>query len=126
VSYCLHCGEERGHLGWCDDYRPEPVYAHTTPRARRTDPATSHEAATTVTSSTVTRTQGLILEALRAHGPLTDELLCMRLADAQGEPVSVSGVRTRRSELVASGRIVDTGRRQPTRTGRSAIVWGLA
>jgi hypothetical protein len=57
---------------------------------------------------------------------MTDEHLCMTLADTQHEPVTVSGVRTRRSELVAAGRIVDTGRRQPTRTGRKAIVWALA
>lgn len=126
MSYCLHCGEERGHLGWCDAYRPEPVYAHTTPRARRTDPTTSHNAAASVATDTVTRTQALILEALRAHGPLTDEQLCQRIADVERQPVSVSGIRTRRSELVTAGRVIDTGRRQPTLTGRSAIVWSLA
>jgi hypothetical protein len=71
-------------------------------------------------------TQAAIVEVLRCHGPLTDEQLCQRIADQRTEPVSVSGIRTRRSELAAAGRVVDTGRRQPTRTGRSAIVWGLA
>ena len=56
---------------------------------------------------------------------MSDEQLCMRIADDQQSPVSVSGVRTRRSELVAAGKIVDTGERVPTRTGRQAIVWGV-
>ena len=123
---CHYCGGNNRHLTWCDDYRPAPVYAHTTPKARRSDPATSHAAATTVTTDTITDTQAAIVEVLRAHGPLTDEQLCQRIADQQAQPVSVSGIRTRRSELAAAGRVVDTGRRQPTRTGRSAIVWGLA
>ena len=126
MSYCLQCGEDRGHLRWCDDYRPQVIYSNTTPRARTSDPETSHHAAGTVTQLAVTRTQNLILEALRGHGPLTDEELCFRLADAQAEAVSVSGVRTRRSELVTAGHVVDTGRRKPTRTGRTAIVWGIS
>ena len=126
MSYCLQCGEDRGHLRWCDEYRPAVIYSNTTPRARTSDPETSHHAAGTVTQLAVTRTQNLILEALRGHGPLTDEELCRRLADAQAEAVSVSGVRTRCSELVTAGRVVDTGERKPTRTGRSAIVWGVS
>ncbi len=125
MSYCLECGGDDRHLRFCAEYRPEPVYRNTIPKARPSDPQTSHDAAGTVTADTVTRTQELILEALRAHGPMTDEHLFMRLADAKGEPVSVSGVRTRRSELVTAGQIVDTGHRRPTRTGRSAIVWGM-
>jgi len=123
---CDYCGGNNRHLTWCGDYRPAPVYAHTAPKARSSDPATSHAAAATVTTDTITDTQVAIVEVLRAHGPLTDEQLCQRIADQRIEPVSVSSIRTRRSELAAAGRVVDTGRRQPTRTGRSAIVWGLA
>ena len=122
---CLHCGADNdAHLKWCDDYTPAPIYRHT--KARNTDPHTSHAAAASVTDETLTHTQTLVLQTLRAHGPLTDEQLCMRIADSEQAPVSVSGVRTRRSELAAAGRVVDTGRRVPTRTGRQAIVWGLA
>ena len=123
---CHNCGGENRHIAWCDQYRPAVVYSNTTPRARNTDPTTSHNAAASVATDTVTRTQAFILEALRAHGPLTDEQLCQRIADVERKPVSVSGIRTRRSELVTAGRVIDTGRRQPTLTGRSAIVWSLA
>ncbi len=70
MSYCLQCGEDRGHLRWCDDYRPKVIYSNTTPRARTSDPETSHHAAGTVSQLAVTRTQNLILEALRGQGPL--------------------------------------------------------
>ena len=122
---CLHCGSDNdAHMKWCDDYTPAPIYRHT--KARNTDPHTSHAAAASVTQETLTQTQTLVLQTLQTHGPLTDEQLCMRIADDQQQPVSVSGVRTRRSELAAAGRVVDTGTRVPTRTGRQAIVWGLA
>ncbi len=110
-------------MSWCDDYRPAPVYKHT--KARNSDPETSHAAAASVTLETLTQTQALVLQTLQTYGAMTDEELCMRIADVQRSPVSVSGVRTRRSELVAAGKVVDTGRRVPTRTGRQAIVWGM-
>ncbi len=123
---CHNCGGEDRHIAWCDQYRPQVIYSNTTPRARNTDPSTSHQAAATITRTTVTDTQRMILEALQAHGPLTDEQLCQRIAVDLSKPVSVSGIRTRRSELAADGRVIDTGDRQPTRAGRQAIVWGLA
>jgi hypothetical protein len=123
---CHTCGGENRHIRWCQDYKLEVVYKHTTPRARNTDPTTSHQAAATITRTAVTDTQRMVLDALQAHGPLTDEQLCQRIAEVERKPVSVSGVRTRRSELVTDGRVIDTGDRQPTRAGRQAIVWGLA
>lgn len=123
---CHNCGGENRHIAWCDQYRPQVIYSNTTPRARNTDPTTSHAAAASVTLETLTWMQALVLQTLNTHGPLTDEQLCMRIAADQQEPVSVSGVRTRRSELAAAGHVIDTGDRQPTRAGRQAIVWGLA
>lgn len=123
---CHTCGGENRHIRWCQDYKPEVVYKHTTPKARNTDPATSHQAAATITRTAVTETQQRIIETLQTHGPLTDEQLCQRIAADLSKPVSVSGVRTRRSELVTDGRVIDTGQRQQTRSGRNAIVWGLA
>jgi hypothetical protein len=123
---CHNCGGENRHIAWCDQHRPEVIYTNTTPRARNTDPTTSHQAAASVAIDTLTRTQALILEALRAHGPLTDEQLCHRIAEVERKPVSVSGIRTRRSELVTAGRVVDTGERRQTTTGRQAIVWSMA
>jgi len=123
---CHNCGGENRHIAWCDQYRPAVVYSNTTPRARNTDPTTSHQAAASVATDTLTHTQALILEALRAHGPLTDEQLCQRIAEVERKPVSVSGIRTRRSELVTAGCVVDTGERRQTATGRQAIVWSVA
>ncbi len=123
---CHNCGGENRHIAWCDQYRPAVVYSNTTPRARKTDPTTSHNAAASVATDTLTRTQALILEALRAHGPLTDEQLCQRIAQVERKYLAVSGIRTRRSELVKTGRVIDTGDRQPMLSGRPAIVWGLA
>lgn len=40
-------------------------------------------------------------------------------------PQTDSGLRTRRSELVKKGLLVDTGRRELLDTGRSSKVWGL-
>lgn len=124
MTICLHCGGENRHLGWCHQHQPlTPVYTHT--RARKTDPTTSHDAGTTVTTTTINRTQQLIIDTLRNEGPCTDEELCQHIAAATAQPVSVSGIRTRRSELVTAGIVVDTDTGRPTRTGRMAIVWGI-
>jgi hypothetical protein len=40
-------------------------------------------------------------------------------------PVSVSGIRTRRAELVEAGTVYDTGETRPTISGRAAIVWDV-
>ena len=39
---------------------------------------------------------------------------------------SDSGLRTRRNELVRMGLLADTGQTRPIRSGRQAILWGLA
>ena len=78
-----------------------------------------------MTTNTINRTQQLIIDTLRNEGPCTDEELCQHIAAATAQPVSVSGIRTRRSELVTAGIVVDTDTGRPTRTGRMAIVWGI-
>jgi len=92
------------------------------PAARNSDPATSHHAAASVRG--LRETQRMILSVL-ATGPATDEEIAERLALA-GVHVSPSGARTRRSELVRRGLVVDTGERLLTRSRRQTIVWGLA
>ena len=91
-------------------------YEHT--QARTGDPDTSYEAAERVVSITATRRA--ILNLLEVHGPMTDEDIA-RLYD--GPRSSPSGLRTRRSELVRAGRVVDTGHRARLSTGRHGIVW---
>lgn len=58
------------------------------------------------------------------YGSMTDEQLVERYS---GQPrQSVSGIRTRRKELVDMGAIRDTGTRALMKTNRKAIVWTLA
>ena len=124
-NLCHECGQapSEGHRRWCGNYHPAVIYHNTTPRARNTDPTTSHQAAATVTG--VTETQQRILEAYRVNGAMSDEELCQRLAVTTQQPVSVSGIRTRRCELVEAGQVYDTGKTRPTATGRAAIVWDI-
>ena len=91
------------------------------PRARATDPETSHEAAASVTN--VRPRQAAVLEAFRVNGPMTDSSLRRVYS---GPAQSDSGLRTRRCELVTLGLLVDTGKRERASNGRRAIVWGLA
>lgn len=98
--------------------------ALTTPRARRTDPATSHDAATTVAH--LRHTQQVILTLLRLEGPMTDEELLLLWNDRIADRISPSGLRTRRSELVDMELVRDSGQRRPLESGRMAIVWECA
>lgn len=95
------------------------------PRARTTDPDTSHEAAASVTN--LTGTQRAISWLFDKFGELTDEQLQAhyRRLIYQGDApaASESGIRSRRAELVARGVITDTGKRSKMLSGRNAIVW---
>jgi hypothetical protein len=51
------------------------------------------------------------------QGDATDEEIQL------GLEMSGSTERPRRVELVAAGRIVDSGRTRPTQSGRQAVVW---
>lgn len=98
----------------------------TTPVARATDPGTSWAAAQSVRDVTAAQSRVLSLFGESDHG-LTDEQLALiyesgvRMFD--WPPMSPSGLRTRRCELVTLGKVEDTGRRTTTRSGRSTIVW---
>lgn len=93
------------------------------PFARTTDPTTSHEAAESV--SNVSETQKYILKAL--NHPRTDPDLADAYLNLKGAPkASLSGIRSRRAELVARGLVKDTGDRVKLESGRRAIVWAVA
>ena len=101
------------------------------PRARRSDPGTSHAAAASVRELTVKqRAVRTVFRRYASLGGLTDEQLAakydyeVRMAGLPEQ--SASGLRTRRAELVRRGDLVDTGRKRTMSTGRQAIVWGLA
>lgn len=102
----------------------EELRAH----ARGSDPDTSHEAAATVTN--LRTSQRRILELLERFGPASDEDLQVywrQLQDYEDwPPISPSGLRSRRAELVTKGLVYDTGKRGVTSSGRKTIEWELA
>jgi len=109
-AWCLTCKSLRTYV------RSEPERAV----ARNTDPETSHMAAASVTG--IRASQRMILGALRRHGPGTDEDIYgwLRL---EGHKISLSGARTRRSELVSLGYVEDSGEKKRLPSRRLAIVW---
>lgn len=98
------------------------------PRARNTDPATSHAAAASV--SDLTPRQEAVLKALvHIGGMATDEVLVTRYYE-YGRMLDLpeqapSGIRTRRKELVEARRVHDSGSRERLESGRYAIVWAI-
>lgn len=97
---------------------PDLFKAAEAAHARRTDPSTSHAAADSV--DRIRESQALILGILRAFGPMTDTEIAERIRPGVMSP---SGCRTRRSELVTKGKVVDSGERKRLDSGRMSIVW---
>jgi hypothetical protein len=93
-----------------------------TARARRSDPSTSHAAARSV--KRIRASHAAILACFQQHGPMHDE----KLQELYGQqpPLSQSGLRTRRSELVDRDLLRDSGKRTKTRFNRETIIWELA
>ena len=90
------------------------------PKARLTDPQTSHDAADSVNH--ITETQLYILQVLSR--PRTDIQLVEAYSKLKHAPkASESGIRSRRAELVRKGKVVDSGIKQLLPSGRFAIVW---
>jgi len=88
------------------------------PRVRRTDPLTSHEAADT---NDTARSIGLVLDILRVE-PLADHEIAT-LAAARGSRFTGQRLRTARAALVEQGRVEATGIFRLTEHGRRAQVW---
>ncbi|TSE33482.1 helix-turn-helix domain-containing protein [Tepidimonas charontis] len=84
--------------------------------ARKTDPATSHEAARR-TAEFAGSQRARILAMLRFHGPLTPEQLGAELG------VEPYAIRKRLPELQKAGLAMPTGEVKPTRSGRHQRVW---
>jgi len=97
------------------------------PHARRTDPRTSHEAASSVKNLTDTKRAIVLLVTAE---PMTDDTLVhvyQTMARLELAPsASESGIRSRRAELVRDGLLIDSGARQKLSSGRNAIVWAVA
>lgn len=90
----------------------------TEPSARRSDAATSHEAAASLPPCGALESS--ILDAFARWGALTDEEVCERLPEMYGPTV-----RTCRSRLTKRGLLVPSGRR-PSSRGRDMTVWQVA
>ncbi len=94
--------------------------------ARKSDPVTSHQAAAKITNPGPVRDK--ILHVL-GNCPRTDEQIAERYSlcvEKFGWPkCSPSGLRSRRSELVALGFVEDSGKTDKTAMGNDAIVWRL-
>jgi hypothetical protein len=85
---------------------------------RRSDPETSRWSAQRVTG-TLALAQAAVLRVLRAYGPQTDEGILAHLH----RPLSPSGCRSRRAELVALGLVRFSGRFGVTAAGNRARIW---
>ena len=93
--------------------------------ARRTDPPTSHAAAASLTDPRTT--QRAVYDLMKWSGPISDDHLLdlYRTWSERGRfpRQSPSGIRTRRSELVARGLVTDSGDAELLPSGRRAILW---
>ena len=94
-----------------------------TAHARHTDPSTSHEAAASLSSDALRKSQYAVLSVLRECGPLDDQRLLTEYAWSELLPQSDSGLRTRRKELVSQGLVEDSGVKASSLSGRRMIVW---
>lgn len=88
---------------------PPMIFPDDSPRARTTDPLTSHEAAD-VSASSVALSHRVVEKILEdASGPLTDVQIIHRAIWEHGYRLSESRIRTARKELQTQGRVVDAG-----------------
>lgn len=94
----------------------------TEPRAKRTDPDTSHAVARKIRLSRTQQARDMILGILIQGGPKTDEAILRELRNLKFA-ISESGARTRRAELVALNLVEDSGQRAKTSMGNPCIVW---
>ena len=91
------------------------------PRAKKSNPVTSHEAAD---MNDVHRSIGLVLDILRA-GPLTDFEIEAAASD-RGERYTVQRLRTARAALVERGLVEESGIYRLTPHNRRAVVWAVS
>lgn len=89
------------------------------PRARRSDPATSHRAAESMVASAEAQRERIYWSLIRAGGPLTADEIAVR------EGLSMEQVCRRLPELARVGRLEQLEATRPTRTGRPAQLWQL-
>lgn len=98
------------------------IFPDDSPRARRGDPLSSHEAADTNDTAGSRRAVLLIMQAFRQ--PLPDHEI-ERIHDESGGRYTGQRLRTARCELVDMGVVVDSGEGSLTPKGRRCKTWAL-
>lgn len=93
------------------------------PRARITDPETSHAAAAAATSSAGDCRANVLAILLQHPDGLTHEELIEEYRARRYPAHTDSGIRTRCRELYATGQVVRGDVYRKTNTGRQSIVW---
>jgi hypothetical protein len=98
--------------------------------ARIHDPHSSHEAADSLADSHLFSSQEEVWFLLASFGPLADHELVARHEEqvatlAYPRRFQPQRLRTARNELYRQGRVVKTGKRALTPSGRHAIIWAL-
>lgn len=88
--------------------------------ARRSDPKESHLAAASVVH--IRESQAQILDLLQTYGSMMDDEIYTMMKHA-GNPISPSGQRTRRHELVQKGLVIDSGITRILPSKRRSICW---
>jgi hypothetical protein len=96
-----------------------PLFEPVAPRARASDPTTSHAAAASMLEPADLQ-RALIVHALRTQGPMTADELDVALDWRE----TTSGRRL--AEAERQGRVRRTGNTRPTRSGRNAEIWEAA
>lgn len=140
VCACDHGADDHGNGGrgscnepgcTCIRFEATGETRQKRPRARRTDPETSHQAARSVKN--LTKNQMAVEEVLKVNQPVTDETLIKAyehavvhaniLVEHERLPrQSPSGIRTRRKELVEQGRVCSYDKIKNS-AGRQTIRW---
>lgn len=95
------------------------------PRARKSDPVTSHEAAKSQRDTLLDK-QAKVLWIFSNGAYLSDETLSEQCERFFGWPRHKSTARTRRAELTEMGKIVWTGEYVTLSSGRRAKTWRAA
>jgi hypothetical protein len=108
-------------------HMPPPLfYDNDSPRARQSDPVTSHRAAD---GNNVSGSREVVLRVLRIYGPLADhELVARHHWEVVGTLLpkyTEQRLRTARAELVESGFVQFTGEYRMTASNRRTQVWSL-
>ena len=93
------------------------------PRARSTDPITSHEAAESQRETLAEKQRKVMALFWSSLIHYSDEVLASKCEAIYGWPASKSTARTRRAELTEMGRIVWTGEYVTLSSGRRAKTW---